>query len=71
MEYLIKFEFTCHKNSHFIGKSGEVSITTEIPIEIETIKNSDEIKYMIGNDMALKTGMDILSVVIIDVSELP
>ena len=70
MEYLIKFEFTCHKNSRFTGKSGEVSITTESPMPIDEIKNSDVIKTMIGNDMALKTGMDVLSVEIISVTEL-
>jgi hypothetical protein len=70
MEYLIKFEFTCFKNSHFIGKSGEVSITTDAPVLITEIKNSDVIKTMIAKDMASKTGMDILSVEINYVNEL-
>lgn len=71
MEYLIKYDFTCFKNSRFTGKSGIVSITTEFPVEIEEIKNSDVVKKMIANDMASKTGMDILSVEIISVSEVP
>ena len=70
MEYLIKFDFTCHKSGRFKGKSGEVSITTESPVSIHEIKNSDVVKTMIGNDMASKTGMSVLSVDITYVQEI-
>jgi len=70
MIYLIKFDFTCHKSSRFVGKSGEVSITTESPVSIHEIQNSDVVKTMIGNDMASKTGMSVLSVDITHVQEI-
>lgn len=70
MNYLIKFYFTGHKSGHFKGKSGEVSITTESPVSIHEIQNSDVVKTMIGNAMALKTGMSILSVDITHLQEI-
>ena len=69
MNYLIKFDFTCVDSGMFKGKSGEVSITTESPVSIHEIQNSDVVKTMIANDMASKTGMSIFSVDINNVSE--
>jgi hypothetical protein len=68
--YLIKFDITCFKSGKFSGKSGDVTITTESPVSIHEIKNSDVVKTMIANDMAIKTKKSILSVDITEVNEI-
>jgi hypothetical protein len=70
MNYLIKFDFTCFKFGKFSGKNGDVTITTEAPVSIHEIQNSDVIKTMIANDMAIKTKKSILSVEITEVNEI-
>lgn len=69
MEYVIDFNFTvAKKNSRFVGKSGVVEVETEETPE--QIKNSDELKRLIANDMngKVKGALGILIVDIVKVT---
>lgn len=69
MEYKIKFDFTILKGKgNFIGKSGDVNITTDKPYPTEVIKNDEGLKHMISHDMAIKTKSTVVMVNITDVS---
>lgn len=70
MEYKIKFNFTILKGKgNFIGKSGEVNITTSKPVATAIIKNDDGIKQLISQDMATKTKAMVVTLDITEVTE--
>lgn len=70
MEYKVKFDFTILKGKgKFIGKSGDVNITTNQPYPTDVIKNDKGLLSMISRDMAIKTKSTVVMVEITDVTE--
>lgn len=71
MDYKIKFNFTILKGKgNFIGKSGDVNITTDKSYPTEVIKNDQGLLHMISLDMAKKTKSTVVMVNITEVTEL-
>lgn len=67
-EYTVSFTFNClNKRSMISRKGGEMDITTNAPVD--ELKKSDELLYLIAQDMAQKTKQTILSVDITDIRQ--
>jgi len=68
MKYNVKFNFNLIVIKNKIsGNNGEIEITTDL--NQEELKNSQELKKLISNDIEGKTKKKVISLDIIDVQE--